>query len=198
MIIFKNLNNEKPYVKLKKLYDKALEANQDLIEAVSISSFSAEKNEVDARFVNLKIVENTQFIFFSNYKSPKSKQFKSHNQILALIHWPSIGVQIRMNCLIEKSSSEFSDLYFKGRSAKKNALAISSAQSSEIDSYESVIDKYNKVLEKENLIKRPEYWGGFSFTPFYFEFWEGNEYRLNKREVYKLFGNNWTKSILEP
>ena len=68
MIQFNNLNKEMPYVILKAKYDEALKAGQKAIEAISISSYMNETNEVDSRYVNLKFVENDEFIFFSNYE----------------------------------------------------------------------------------------------------------------------------------
>ena len=56
----------------------------------------------------------------------------------------------------------------------------------------------NKSLESDNLKVCPEYWGGFSFTPYYFEFWEGHESRLNKRNVYEIGAEGWGHSILQP
>ena len=44
----------------------------------------------------------------------------------------------------------------------------------------------------------PDYWGGFKFKPYYFEFWEGHKSRLNKREIFKLDNNDWTKYFLQP
>ncbi len=80
MIKFINNNKTKPYLKFQDLYKKALSANQNSIEAIAISSYDSNKKEVDSRFVNLKIVDNEKFIFFSNYCSPKSVQFNSFNQ----------------------------------------------------------------------------------------------------------------------
>jgi pyridoxine/pyridoxamine 5'-phosphate oxidase len=71
-------------------------------------------------------------------------------------------------------------------------------QSKEIKSYKKVIENYNKALKESDLSKRPEYWGGYSFTPYYFEFWEGHESRLNKRDIYELSGEDWIHSILQP
>jgi pyridoxamine 5'-phosphate oxidase len=48
------------------------------------------------------------------------------------------------------------------------------------------------------LKKCPEFWGGYAFTPYYFEFWEGHQSRLNKREVYKKNDDNWKHLILQP
>ena len=198
MILFLNNSSIVPFKNFRKIYDQAKKADQKLIEAISVASFSLDKNEVDSRFVNLKVVDNEEFIFFTNYNSPKSLQFQSHKQISVSIYWQSINVQIRMKAQIKKTSKEFNQKYFFDRSKEKNALAISSNQSKLIDSYNQVKKNYNKSLTNDNLKKCPEYWGGYSFTPYYFEFWEGHESRINKREVYNKVDGLWKQSFLQP
>jgi pyridoxamine 5'-phosphate oxidase len=198
MIEFYNLHQEIPYLLLKEKYNKAVDAGQKGIEAISISSFNKEIGEVDSRYVNLKFITNDEFIFFSNYDSPKASSFNSHNQIAALLYWPSINVQIRMRAKIKKTSNEYNQQYFYDRSKEKNALAISSNQSKPIDSYNQVKENYNKSLKNDDLKKCPEFWGGYSFTPYYFEFWEGHESRLNKREAYEKSDDSWNHLILQP
>ena len=198
MIKFNNLNQEIPYVLFKKKYDEALNAGQKSIEAISISSYERKANEVDSRFVNLKFITNDEFIFFSNYNSPKAHAFISNSQIAALFYWSSINVQIRMKAKIKKTSNEYNQKYFFNRAEEKNALAISSNQSKPIKSYNKVKENYNKSLKNDDLKKCPKFWGGYSFTPYYFEFWEGHESRLNKREVYEKGDDCWKHLILQP
>lgn len=198
MIKFQNLNKEEPYLKLKKKHDEAMNKNQKFIEAITISSFSKQNNEINSRYVNLKFVDNNEFIFFSNYDSPKAKEFIEHDQITALFFWNTTNTQIRIKAKIKKKSTEYNQKYFLERSSKKNALAISSKQSQPIDSYQSVIKKYKKSLELDNLKKCPDFWGGYSFTPYYFEFWEGHLTRLNKRDVYKKNDDHWNHYFLQP
>jgi len=198
MIQFNNLNQETPYQLLKEKYDKALDAGQRGIEAISISSYNKEIAEVDSRYVNLKFITNDEFIFFSNYDSPKASAFNSHDQIAALLYWPSINVQIRMMAKIKKTSNEYNQKYFFDRSEEKNALAISSSQSKPIDTYSQVKENYDKSFKNNDLKKCPEYWGGYSFTPYYFEFWEGHESRINKREVFDKIDGVWKHSFLQP
>lgn len=198
MITFKDLNPAEPYQKLKHFYDLAFTSQQEIVEAICISSLSKESNEVDSRFVNLKYVIDTSFIFFSNYQSPKALQFMSHNQVSAVIFWPKINVQIRMKATIKKTLKSFSDKHFKNRQESKNALAISSDQSQPIESYKLVESKFSSVLEKNNNTVRPSYWGGYEFTPYYFEFWEGQENRVNRRQVYTLDKDVWNKYFIQP
>ncbi|MDA8683869.1 pyridoxamine 5'-phosphate oxidase family protein [Gammaproteobacteria bacterium] len=198
MIKFKSLYQENPYLILKEKYDEAKNAGQKSIEAISISSYNKESNEVDSRYVNLKFITNDEFIFFSNYDSPKASSFISHDQIAVLVYWPSINVQIRMKAKIKRTTDEYNQNYFFNRSEEKNALAISSSQSKPIDSYSQVKENYNKSLKNDDLKKCPEFWGGYSFTPYYFEFWEGHESRLNKREAYEKSDDSWKHLILQP
>jgi pyridoxamine 5'-phosphate oxidase len=198
MVTFLNNNNEEPYKKFRKKYNDALLSNQEFIEAIAISSYSKKSQEVDSRFVNLKFVNSKEFIFFSNYDSPKSTQFNSHNQISAVIFWNKTNVQIRIKANIIKVATDYSSNYFKKRSIYKNALSISSNQSKEISSYEDVISNYQKALDEQKLNICPTYWGGYSFIPYYFEFWEGNDKRINKREAYSLHKNIWNKTFLQP
>ena len=152
MIHFLNNSSEKPFSVFRKKYANALSARQDIIEAIAISSYSNEKNEVDSRFVNLKVVDGKDFIFFSNYLSPKAMQFQDHKQISALIHWSSTNTQIRMKANIKKTSISYNNNYFASRSEKKNALAISSSQSNFIKSYSEVEKNYIAALNSDNFI----------------------------------------------
>jgi|TARA_B110000259_G_C14021247_1_gene403143 pyridoxamine 5'-phosphate oxidase len=198
MIQFNNLSQQAPYLIFKDKYNASISSNQSQVEAISIASYSLEEEEVNSRFVNLKFINDKEFIFFSNYNSPKSQDFASHSQITALIYWNSINMQIRIKAKIKQTSRDFNLAYFAQRGIEKNALAISSDQSSRIASYADVHKNYDKSLKAENLKECPEYWGGYSFTPYYFEFWEGHESRLNKRDVYKKRGDNWDHFLLQP
>ena len=198
MIKFNNLNQEILYQLLKEKYDEAIDAGQKGIEAISISSYNKEVNEVDSRYVNLKFISNDEFIFFSNYDSSKASAFNSFNQIAALLYWSNINVQIRMKAQIKKTSKEFNQKYFFDRSEDKNALAISSNQSKLIESYSQVKENYIRSLKNDDLKKCPEYWGGYSFIPYYFEFWVGHESRINKRDVFDKNDGIWKHSFLQP
>ena len=198
MIQFTNLNQENPYLLFREKYNKASSAGQEAIEAISISSYNKALGEVDSRYVNLKFINNDEFIFFSNYNSSKASAFKSHNQVAALLYWSSINIQIRMKAKIKKTSKEFNNKYFFDRSEKKNALAISSNQSELIESYSQVKENYYNLLEGGDLKKCPDYWGGYTFTPYYFEFWEGHESRINKREIFDKIDGVWRHAFLQP
>jgi len=199
VIKFLKVNDSIPYKKFKDLYEEAFNLNQAYIEAISISSFNKLENEVDSRYVNLKYIDNEDWTFFSNYNSRKAKDFETHNQISATFFWDVINTQIRIKGHIKKSNTELSDKHFSSRSSKKNALAISSMQSSIVESYDDILNNYKKVFKSsQDLSIRPKYWGGYTFVPFFFEFWAGNSSRINYRQSFSKHCDSWIERILEP
>lgn len=199
MVNFIDISNDAPYKRFINYYNKAASKEQRNIEAISISSFNDNNKEVESRFVNLKYIRGEEWIFFSNYDSPKSESFSSHKQISAIFFWCSINLQVRIKAKIYKTDPEFSDYHFSTRSISKNALAISSLQSKPVENFEIVKQNFESTLKKKDILfQRPDYWGGFSFEPYYFEFWEGNENRLNKREAFLKDNKLWTHSYLQP
>lgn len=197
MINYSNASNEAPYRKFKQLYELALDKKQNNIQAICISSINKKTSQPNSRYVNLKFINGKEWIFFSNYNSPKAKEFAMNKEISALFFWDSINSQIRLRGKIFKTDEDFSDKYFSQRNKEKNILSIISDQSKILDSYES-LEKRFKDFKQSELIVRPKHWGGFSFIPSYFEFWSGHKNRLNKREVFELDEGGWSKYYLEP
>jgi pyridoxamine 5'-phosphate oxidase len=130
---------------------------------------------------------------------PKGSEFKNNPNISAAFFWQQTNTQIRVKAQIYKSSSEFSDDHFKKRDKEKNILAISSNQSKKIDTYQDFLDVFEQASKEiSDTTKRPDDWGGYSFRPYYFEFWQGHSKRINKREGYILKGDNWENFFLQP
>ena len=199
MIKIINKNKLEAYLFFYKLLEDANNQKQDPINAICISSFNRNDNEVNSRLVNLRYLDDEEWTFFSNYKSQKAEDFIDHQQISALFFWPMINVQIRMKAKISISPDEFSDKHFRERSISKNILAISSKQSQKISSYDDVVKNYKEIQESNlDKTKRPKYWGGYTFKPYYFEFWEGHNSRLNKRLIFEYTRGNWHKYYLQP
>ncbi|MDP3559933.1 MAG: pyridoxine 5'-phosphate oxidase C-terminal domain-containing protein [Legionellaceae bacterium] len=45
---------------------------------------------------------------------------------------------------------------------------------------------------------RPASWGGFTISPFVFEFWQGRDNRLHDRIQYQLSPQGWSLRCLAP
>lgn len=179
-------------------YRLAMENNQPNVEAMVVCSIDSNNLMPHSRCVNLKYILNDELIFFSNYKSNKAIQFHNCKNVSCVFFWHTTNTQIRINGTIHKSNQEISDNHFLKRSIKKNALAISSQQSKKVSSFDTIKRNYEKTLKSNKLSMRPSYWGGYSIKPNYFEFWQGNENRLNLREEYSMINAKWVYSILQP
>jgi pyridoxamine 5'-phosphate oxidase len=197
MIKFINVDSSAPYKKFISFYNEAID-HEKYIDAICISSFNKSLDRVESRFVNLKYIIRDEWIFFTNYKSPKANDFESHNQISAVFFWPSTYSQIRIRAKIAKTSCDFSDKHFMQREPAKNKIAVISEQSKKIESYDALISKLDNLNSNYDLSKRPNYWGGYSFKPYYFEFWEGHESRINKRKIFEKIDGVWEQSFLQP
>ena len=198
MITFINENQSLPYRKFKELYINAIDNNQNNIDALCVSSYNEYLKQVDARYVNLKYIIDNQWIFFTNYNSKKAQDFNSHPQISSLIFWDKINTQIRIKAKISKTNEDFSDKHYFSRTLQKNALAWSSKQSETIKTYDEVIKNYESALSSNIEDERPSFWGGFTFIPYYFEFWQGNDNRINKRQAFHLNDKKWKMTFLQP
>lgn len=196
MIKFHLQDNLEPYKIFYKKYKEAQAASQQNIEAACLSTCSNKKIP-HSRFVNIKYVNDNEFIFFSNYESLKAQDIINNNNVSLVFFWSATNIQIRIQGIVHKLDEHRSDKHWMFRQKEKNILAIASNQSSKIASYKDVQKKY-KEYATSDLTKRPDYWGGYVVVPHYFEIWEGNKSRINKREAYELSSSNWSYFILEP
>lgn len=196
MISFNLSKDIIPYNIFLDMYMLAQRASQKNIEAACFSTCS-DKKIPHSRFINIKYINDNEFIFFSNYQSLKAQDIQSNNNVALTFFWSSINVQIRIQGTISKLDDNRSNDHWKLRQNQKNILSISSNQSSPIASYSKVKKKYEE-FSNHDLSNRPNYWGGYAIIPNYFEIWQGHESRINKREVFELCDDNWKNFFLEP
>ena len=113
--------------------------------------------------------------FFLTTIASKEKTARINPQASILFFWSKTNTQIRLEGKITKTSNSFSDEHFKRRSYEKNISAIISNQSSENSGYSNLIQRYEKAIKayKGKDLSRPMSWGGYSFVPKSFEFWQG-------------------------
>lgn len=186
-------------MKLEKEYEKAIRLYQNNIEALYLSTIDQDNNTPNSRLVNVKHIKNDKICFFSNYNSQKAKEIEANQSVSCIFFWNSINCQIRIKGNISKITSKESDKHFNSRAKEKNILAIISKQSEVLDNYNTFTETFKHNLENlKEPINRPNYWGGYEIKPYYFEFWNGHEFRLNKREVYENNGKRWLNYSLYP
>ncbi|THH07095.1 hypothetical protein EW145_g3621 [Phellinidium pouzarii] len=159
-------------------------------EAMSVSTATV-AGVPSSRFVLLKQVDRTGFVFFTNYTSRKSREI-AENPVAALaLYWPEMHRQVRVVGRVEKVSTEESTEYYRSRPLGSRVGTWASPQSSVVEEGE-VATRFKQAEEKFGVIDRkteldvplPDFWGGWRVIPNEVEFWAGKPSRLHDRIRY--------------
>lgn len=121
--------------------------------------------------------------FYSNYKSEKAQELALNPKASLSFFWPLQYRQVHILGLVERSTRDESEAYFKTRAHLSQIGAWASEQSQVLESYEALADKV-KFFEQKfqgQEVPCPPHWGGYILRPLRFEFWFGREGRLHDR-----------------
>jgi len=187
-----------PLRKFKNWYEIA--KNDYPFDHTAFNLSTSYKNKPYSRMVLLKKILPDGFVFFTNLLSNKGKHFKSNNFLSMCFYWENLKKQVRIVGKGQVCDKKESDKYFSTRVRGSQIGAWASKQSSHIKSRSHLLNKFNDYSKKfENKeVPRPNYWVGIKIIPIEYEFWEGGEFRMHKREVYSLRNKIWKKKILSP
>ncbi len=157
-------------------------------------------NRPNSRIVLLKEVNETGFVFFTNYESRKGQSI-AHQPFVAInFFWPELERQVRIEGRIEKLDPKASDDYFASRPYASRVGAWASEQSQVISSKAVLLSRAAAFGAKHPLkVPRPPHWGGYLVVPDRIEFWQGRPSRLHDRVQYRLLDTQeWQKDRLAP
>lgn len=195
-----NRNNElnettvdkNPFIQFTKWYEGVLSSKLNEPASMMLSTADVNGNP-SARIVLLKEIDDSGFVFYTNYGSRKGKDLKENPKAALTFFWDELLRQIRIEGRIEKISKETSKKYFSSRPRESQIGAWVSAQSSVIPNREILENKFDELEEKfgNEEIPLPHFWGGYRVIPNYFEFWQGRENRLHDRICYKKENDEW-------
>jgi len=158
-------------------------------------------NRPSLRTVLLKYYDESGFVFFTNYKSRKSKQIEESKNVALMFFWVTLERQIIIEGKAEKISKSESLKYFSSRPHGSQLGAWVSQQSSIISSKSILLSKLEEIKRKfkEGKVPLPDFWGGYRVIPDRIEFWQGGESRLHDRFLYtKTSDGNWKINRLAP
>jgi pyridoxamine 5'-phosphate oxidase len=181
-------------------WHEAVEAKIIEVNAMTLATASAD-GIPSARTVLMKGFSEKGFIFFTNYNSFKGQQLSENPKACLLFFWKELERQVRITGIVEKLSSEESNVYFQSRPRASQVGAVASPQSQVIESRQWLDEKYKEAFEQfENTtVQRPSHWGGYLVTPVIIEFWQGRPGRLHDRIQYSLSDDgNWKIERLAP
>ena len=158
--------------------------------AIALSTVS-EDGMPNVRMVLLKKIDDSAFVFFTNFGSNKAVEIFGCGKASFVWHSKFLRRQIRVRGFTSLESEQASDEYYKSRSLRSRLGAWASIQSKPLESRKVLLDRVEKFTEGlgEDPAK-PKFWGGFRITPAEIEFWAEGEARLHDRFL-------WTKSELD-
>jgi len=154
-----------------------------------------------SRIVLLKKLNAGRLIFYTNYKSRKARDMRSHMRVAAHFFWPELERQVKIAGIAHPVRDEDSDLYFRSRPFESRIAAWASPQSEVIPDRQYLEDEYRNYLAKfadNREVPRPHHWGGYAITPFRIEFWQGRTGRLHDRIEYTKKDDRWSFARLAP
>ena len=179
-------------------WDEAI--NSEIKEVNAMTLATATKTGLPAaRTVLLKDYDERGFVFFTNYQSHKGQMMADNPNAALLFFWKELERQVRIEGIVEKTSTQESDEYFNSRPPGSRLGAWASPQSEVISSRELLemnIEKYTAQFGEN--ITRPPYWGGYRIIPSAIEFWQGRSNRLHDRLLYTRAGDGWKIERLAP
>ena len=185
-----------PFALFTSWFDKAVEDRNPEPNAFVLSTVDS-NFQPQSRVVLLKEIEDTSFVFYTNYTSQKGKDLKNNPNVSMLFFFPFSQRQIRIHGRAKPLSREKAVEYFATRPLESQVSAMASAQSSKVTRTE-LIEKAAE-LRNSGKIECPKDWGGYAIMPNYFEFWQGQPGRLHDRIIYKSNSNSlWDQYRISP
>lgn len=185
--------NPDPVEQFRKWFEEACAAELTEPNAMTLACADA-TGKVSARTVLLKAYDSRGFVFFTNYKSRKSKALEENPKASLLFPWLDLERQVEINGIAEKISTAESLAYFTKRPFGSRVGAWVSRQSSIITSRSILEAKFEEMMEKfkNGNVPLPDFWGGWRIVPKEIEFWQGRSNRLHDRFRYiHQSDNSW-------
>lgn len=192
--------SDNPLLDLQRWFQEAVDSKKFLQpDAVSLATAALDGTPY-VRTVLFKGILRNKISFFTNYQSAKGQQLQANPKASMLFYWSDLNRQIRIDGTVEKCLREESEVYFESRPRESQLGAWASLQSQALKSREDLEKRFMEFKQKfeGQKVPCPTHWGGFLLTPHRFEFWQAGLYRLHDRLEFKLQGDQWKKTLLNP
>jgi len=156
----------------------------------------------NVRMVLIKAADAGGFVFYTNAESAKGAELKARPKAALVLHWKSLGRQVRVRGTVEPASAAESDAYFKSRPREAQIGAWASRQSRALDSRAALEQEAGRLAKKfkGKTVPRPPHWHGFRIVPLAIEFWAEGPHRLHNRLAFTRAapGAKWQHTRLYP
>ncbi len=191
-----------PLAQFQLWFDQALAAQVPEPNAMTLATVGPQ-GRPSTRVVLIKGFDARGIVWYTNYQSRKGQEL-AHNAFAALqFHWVELERVVRIEGVVEKTSTDESDAYYQTRPLDSRLGAWASPQSQVIGSRAVLVAAAAKAAVVHALHPpRPPHWGGYRLVPDAWEFWQGRKSRLHDRLRYRLDsrleGQAWLRERLAP
>lgn len=189
-----------PIKQFEKWFQEATESEAVEANAMNLSTVN-EDGRPSGRIVLLKGIEDSKFVFYTNYQSTKGHDLDKNPACALTFFWPELERQVRIEGVADRVDEKRSTAYFQSRPRGSQVGAWSSPQSSILAS-RSILEERVKEIEKKfegkEVLPKPHQWGGFQIEPFMIEFWQGRQSRLHDRIKFTKVDGVWQIHRLAP
>jgi pyridoxamine 5'-phosphate oxidase len=153
-----------------------------------------------ARIVLLRGFDRSGLHFYTSYLSRKGRELAENPAVAAVLHWPELERQVRVEGIARMSSDEESDEYFESRPRGHRINAWASEQSEPLESPELLRERFEayKARFEGGEVPRPHSWGGYAIVPERIEFWQSHPNRLHDRIKFERHSSGWSSQRLQP
>lgn len=180
-------------------YQNIEQSGYNEVNAMVLSTVDRE-GMPDSRVVLLKEIDDTGFVFYTNYNSEKGQQLARHPKVALNFYWPQTTQQVRIRGLISHISAKRSAAYFATRD-RDSQLAVYASQQSQVTTEKQFEQRLKEVTAHfaNQDIPCPAFWGGYCVEPLVMEFFQGQAGRLHDRIRYtKERNGQWLLERLDP
>lgn len=180
---------------LDEAFAKKTQRNPHSMTCVTVDS----ESRPTARMVLCKdiVPEPGYVVFYTNYKSDKSRHIANNPHVALVFHWDALGRQVRLEGQAVRSPDAESDEYFASRDWVSQIGAWGSDQSALLESRSALIAQVRDrsmqlgvnavknlrsiAAADRNVIPRPSHWGGYRVWVRRVELWIEGRDRIHDR-----------------
>jgi len=154
-----------------------------------------------SRIVLLKQIDPTGLVFYSNFRSRKSRELAANPHCALVFPWHPLQRQVRVEGTASQVPDAQADAYFAVRPRPSQLGAWASPQSAVVRDRAELDAIYAEVatqFPEGSPIPRPPHWGGWRVEPRVVEFWQGRSGRMHDRLRFRRVDAGWVRERLAP
>lgn len=188
-----------PLQLLGRWLEEARESGAPAPEAMTLATVGAD-GRPSARVLSLKRLESQALVFTTGLWTRKAEELRADPRVAAVLHWPALGRQARIEGWAEIAERELAEELFAARPRCHRLQTMVSRQGETIDDLAPLRARLEELRAAtgDEPIPCPEDWGAVRLIPDAIELWSEGADRLHERLSYRRDAADWSCERLAP